>query len=175
MTKGAADRFSGGRYNHWDMVRLGTKANLPDVLAALLPAQIATIRERLPLRQALAQRYREAFRDTPIRLAGAVPGCSSAEHLFPIWVPPPVRDEAIAALNRRNIGVTVNYRAVPAATYYRDTYGHDPERFSVSYDWGEGTLSLPLFPGLTAEEQDYVIAAVCDDVVPLCTATAACR
>lgn len=49
MSAGAIDRFEKNRYRHWDVARLGTKANLPDLLAALLPRQIATIRQRLPL------------------------------------------------------------------------------------------------------------------------------
>ena len=167
MTKGAADRFSGGRYNHWDMRFLGTKANLPDLLAALLPSQIETVRTRLPLRQSIANRYREALRDLPLRLARILPGCSSAEHLFPIHVNPAVRDTAIQALNQRGVNVTVNYRAVPLTTYYRDKYALRPESFPVSVEWGEGTLSLPLYPLLRPEQQEYVIQAVQEAVIPL--------
>ena len=167
MTKGAADRFSGGRYNHWDMPCLGTKANLPDLLAALLPSQIETIRQRLPVRQALANRYREAFAGWPIRLAKVLPQCSTAEHLFPIYVDPAVRDDAIVALNGSGVSVTVNYRAVPALTYYREKYRLSPESFPVSCAWGEGTISLPLYPRLSREEQEYVIQAVREGVVPL--------
>jgi UDP-4-amino-4-deoxy-L-arabinose-oxoglutarate aminotransferase len=167
MTKGAVDRFSGGRYNHWDMILLGTKANLPDLLAALLPPQIETVRQRLPLRQAIANRYREAFAELPVRLARVLPGCSTAEHLFPIHVNPAVRDQAIMALNSRGVNVTVNYRAVPFTTYYKTKYGFAPEAFPVSYDWGEGTISLPSYPLLTGEQQDVVIQAVREAVVPL--------
>jgi dTDP-4-amino-4,6-dideoxygalactose transaminase len=173
MTKGAADRFSGGRYNHWDMCSLGTKANLPDLLAALLPPQIETIRQRLPVRQALANRYREAFAGLPIRLAKVLPQCSTAEHLFPIHVDTAVRDDAIVALNDSGVSVTVNYRALPATTYYREKYRLNPESFPVSYAWGEGTISLPLYPRLSREEQDYVIQVVQEAVVPLVESRAA--
>ena len=43
-----ADRFLSGKYNHWDMNRLGTKANLPDLSAALLPKQIGSSDKRCP-------------------------------------------------------------------------------------------------------------------------------
>jgi UDP-4-amino-4-deoxy-L-arabinose-oxoglutarate aminotransferase len=168
MTQGAADRFQRGQYRHWDMERLGVKANLPDVLSAYLPPQIATIRQRLPARQAIADRYREAFERTPIRMARLAPGSDSAEHIFPIHVPPPVRDEAIAALNLREIGVAVNYRSVPTLTYYRNKYGYTAESFPVSYEWGEGTITLPFYPGLAGELQEWVISTVLEDVVPLC-------
>lgn len=167
MSKGAADRFSGGRYNHWDMLRLGTKANLPDLLAALLPSQIETVRQRLPIRQAIGNRYRAAFGGLPVRLPRVLPGCDSAEHLFPIHVAPELRDEAILALNGRGVNVTVNYRAVPFTAFYRSKYDPSPASLPISYEWGEGTLSLPLYPLLARDEQDYVIEALRETVVPL--------
>ncbi len=162
MSQGAADRFQRGAYRHWDMAALGVKANLPDLLAALLGPQIATIRQRLPERQALAARYRQAFCGAPIRMQRVLPGCSSAEHVFAIGVND--RDGVIAGLNRREIGVAVNYRAVPTMTYYRERYGYGPESFPVSYQWGEDTLTLPLYPGLSKEQQDWVIASVLEEV-----------
>jgi UDP-4-amino-4-deoxy-L-arabinose-oxoglutarate aminotransferase len=160
MSTSAADRFSGGRYNHWDMVCLGTKANLPDLLAALLPDQVRTIRDRLPARQKMADRYREAFAELPLRLAKVLPGCSTAEHLFPIHVPPAVRDDAIWQLNTAGVNVTVNYRSVPDTQYYRGKYGFRPEQFPVSYHWGQGEITLPLYELLRQDQQDRVIEAV---------------
>jgi UDP-4-amino-4-deoxy-L-arabinose-oxoglutarate aminotransferase len=164
MTKGAADRFQGGRYNHWDMVDLGTKANLPDLLAALLPAQIKTIRQRLVQRAELAMRYRDAFAGLPLRMPRLVADGVSAEHIFPIHVAPARRDDVIEALNGHGVNVAVNYRSVHTTAYYRRKYGFKPDDFPVANHWGEGTLTLPLYPGLTKEEQDYVIARVRDVV-----------
>ncbi len=167
MSAGAADRYAAGGYRHWDMLRLGTKANLPDLLAALLPPQIATVRDRLPEREVLAARYEEAFAGLPLRLVGRVPGCRNARHLFAIHVPPQARDAAIAALNDAGIGATVNYRSVPTLTYYREKYGYGPSDFPVSYEWGEGTISLPLFPGLSEDEQEHVIHTVAHRLAPM--------
>lgn len=172
MSALAIDRMRDSTYRHWDMVRLGAKANLPDLLAALLPPQISAIREKLPRREEIARRYEAAFRGTPLRLPSPVADGVDARHLFCIHVPPGCRDQAIAALNARDIGVTVNYRAVPTLTDYRRTYGYGPADFPVSQLWGEGTVSLPLYPGLSAAQQDEVIAAVLDDVVPLARAAA---
>jgi len=167
MSAGAADRYQKGSYRHWDMERLGTKANLPDLLAALLPDQIETIRARLPVRQELAARYENSFRDIPIRMAQVRERANSARHIFPIHVAPALRDESIAILNAAGIGVAVNFRSVPTTSYYRKKYGYTPGDFPVSYDWGEGEITLPLFPSMTREEQDYVIAVVRDKIAPM--------
>jgi len=167
MSAGAIDRFARSKYRHWDMTRLGTKANLPDLLANLLPPQIATIRDRLPLREERARRYEKAFSGNAIRLASTVPGAVHARHLFPIHVPASVRDDALGALNERGIGTTVNFRSVPTLTYYCEKYGYGADDFPVSHEWGAGTISLPLYPSMTADEQDYVIDAVHECVVPM--------
>lgn len=167
MSAIAADRFKSGQYRHWDMARLGVKANLPDLLAALLPGQIATIRERLPARTALVERYRDAFANLPIRQAKLDPGAVSAHHLFPIHVKPAKRDEAIAALNAAGVPVTVNYRSVPTLTYYREKYGYGPADFPVSHEWGEGEITLPLWPGMPDADIEKVIETVKSAVVPL--------
>lgn len=167
MSAIAADRFSGNRYNHWDMLRLGTKANLPDLLAALLPRQIETIDARLPERWEIANRYRQSFAGGPLRLVADLQECRHAEHLFTVGVPGGRRDDAIRALNEAGVGVTVNYRAVSRTTYYRNRYPESADAFPIATAWGEETLTLPLFPGMTRDEQDYVIDVVRRNVFPL--------
>lgn len=168
MSAGAVDRYQKGYYRHWDMARLGTKANLSDLLAALLPEQIATIQQRLPVRQALAEHYEAGLSGTPIRIAIVRQQAVSARHIFPIHVRPAVRDQAIGILNEAGIGVAVNFRSVPTMTYYREKYGYGPDDFPVSYEWGEGEITLPMFPSIQKEEQDYVIDVIHDKIAPLC-------
>jgi len=168
MSAIAADRFKAGQYRHWDMARLGVKANLPDLLAALLPGQIDTIRARLPARTALVERYRQELANLPIRLQAQPDNCVSAHHLFPIHVKPAARDAAIAALNAAGIPVTVNYRSVPTLTYYREKYGFTAQSFPVSHEWGEGEITLPLWPGMPDEDQTKIIETLKATVVPLC-------
>jgi UDP-4-amino-4-deoxy-L-arabinose-oxoglutarate aminotransferase len=67
------------------------------------------------------------------------------------------RDDALLALGEANIGATVNYRSVPTMGYYSNKYGFTGQEHPVSTSWGNGTLSIPLFPGMRDEEQDYVI------------------
>jgi len=148
-------------------VQLGTKANLPDILAALLPEQIAAIDARLPRRQALARRYREAFADSPLRLVQAAAGCNSAEHLFAIGVSGGQRDNAIRVLNEAGIGVTVNYRAVTETAYYKSRFPAASAVCQAARQWGEEMLCLPLYPSLRDDEQDYVIETVRHAVYPL--------
>jgi UDP-4-amino-4-deoxy-L-arabinose-oxoglutarate aminotransferase len=60
-------------------------------------------------------------------------------------------------LGKANIGATVNYKSVPTMGYYSNKYGFTGQEYPISKSWGDGTLSIPLFPGMKDEEQDYVI------------------
>ena len=157
MSAGAADRFKAGQYKHWGMEHLGTKANLPDLLACFLPEQIRTVDSRLKEREAIAQRYESALKNTKIRCPRKLENIVHSRHLFPIHVGSQNRDKVLLTLGESNIGATVNYRAVHSMSYYSKKYGYQENDFPTSFSWGNGTLSIPLFPGITTAEQDYVI------------------
>ncbi len=164
MSAGAADRFKAGQYKHWGMEHLGTKANLPDLLACFLPEQIKTIDQRLEVREVIAQKYEKALSSTKIRFPKVLTGVVHSRHLFPIHVGLEIRDSALLALGQTNIGATVNYRSVHTMEYYSKKYGLTGNEFPTSLSWGNGTLSIPLFPGITTQEQDYVIEVLINKI-----------
>jgi UDP-4-amino-4-deoxy-L-arabinose-oxoglutarate aminotransferase len=157
MSAGAADRFKAGQYKHWGMEHLGTKANLPDLLACLLPEQIKTVDQRLGAREEIAQKYERALVSTKIRFPKVLNGMVHSRHLFPIHVGAEIRDKSLLALGEANIGATVNYRPVHTMGFYSSKYSFKGNEFPVSLSWGNGTISIPLFPGIKPQEQDYVI------------------
>ena len=167
MSAAAVDRFKLGGYRHWDMHRLGMKANLPDLLACLLPEQIETIDGKLSRREEICAAYERALSNTPIRLPKRNGNAKHARHLFAIHVNTEIRDEALRILGDNGIGITVNYRSVPTLTFYRTKYRFDAKSFPVSYDWGEGTISLPVYLSITPPEQDHVITVLKEQIVPM--------
>jgi UDP-4-amino-4-deoxy-L-arabinose-oxoglutarate aminotransferase len=167
MSAGAADRFKAGQYKHWGMEHLGTKANLPDLLACLLPEQIKTIDQRLGIREELARKYESAFEGTKIRFPKHINSVLHSRHLFPIEVGSKTRDNTLLTLGDSNIGSTVNYRSVTSMKFYQEKYSFNGSEFPVSQAWGEGTISIPLFPGMTHDEQSYVIDVLLNKIEPL--------
>ena len=159
MSAGAADRFAGTHYRHWDVEELGVKGNLPDLLAALLPPQIRAVDERRDERQRRVDRYRAEL-DPRLRFAEVAEAAVSAHHLFPIHVPPAARDRVLHELNSAGVGTTVNYRSIHRLSYYRAKYAIDETALPVSAVWGDGVLSLPLYVSLDSAAQGYVIAQV---------------
>ena len=160
MSKSAAERYT-GRYQHWDMVDLGYKANMSDIQAALLIKQLPRLAAQLDRREVIARRYEEAFADMPGIQFPRVPRTArSARHLFTIWVPPEHRDETVWQLQEDGIGVAVNYRAVHLLTYYRERYGFSRGAFPIAERIGDSTITLPLYPKMLDEDVEAVVAAV---------------
>lgn len=167
MTAGAADRFKSGQYKHWGMERLGTKANLPDILAALLPNQIQNVYQQLAKREKIAQFYDQYFASKNIEIPKIGEGVLHARHLYPVGVPSSKRDLVIKILGENGIGTTVNYKAVPTMTYYKQKYKYQKGDFPVSEEWGNQTLTLPLFPDLNLEELEYIVKVFETKVFPV--------
>jgi dTDP-4-amino-4,6-dideoxygalactose transaminase len=70
------------------------------------------------------------------------------------------RDEVINALLAENIGAALHYRALHAHPFYREKYGYRAQDFPHAYAAGEQILSLPLTPGMDADDLQDVITAV---------------
>jgi dTDP-4-amino-4,6-dideoxygalactose transaminase len=159
MTKIAADRAREG-YTHWDMVMMGWKYNMSNIEAALLLPQFARLDAKLVAREALARRYAERLAAVPgirVPTQSTGPDDVHARHLFPIWVGRGRRDEVVAELKQRRVEVVVNYRAIHLLSYFRDTFGFRPGDFPVAEEIGNAAISLPFFPGMSAQDVDIVV------------------
>ena len=160
MSKEAASRYT-GKYQHWDMVTLGYKANLSDINAALLAGQLPRLGRQLTRREQIAARYEEAFSQVPgVRFPIVRRGAQSARHLFTIWVDPSRRDEWLARLQDKEIGVAVNYRAIHLLSYYRAEMGFKRGDFPNAEAIGDQTITLPLYPAMSDGDVEQVIEAV---------------
>lgn len=140
---------------------LGWKYNLSNIQAALLIPQLARVEEHLERREAICQRYEQAFSKLPnVDFPKVLPETKSARHLFTIWVDPNLRDEKLSEIQSTGINVAVNYRALHLLKFYREEFGFQPGSFPIAEKIGNSTISLPLYSKLTDQEVDYVIENV---------------
>jgi UDP-4-amino-4-deoxy-L-arabinose-oxoglutarate aminotransferase len=146
---------------------LGIKANLPDILASLLPSQILSAEAKLESRLTLAKRYDQALASSAIRIPSRNHLDTHALHLYPVWIPGDLRDSALQILSDHKVGATVNFRPVNEMNYYKKKYGETLTKTPISSSWGAGVLSLPLYPGLSLASQDRVIKIFHDEIFNL--------
>ncbi|KKP36921.1 MAG: ArnB2: UDP-4-amino-4-deoxy-L-arabinose-oxoglutarate aminotransferase [Candidatus Peregrinibacteria bacterium GW2011_GWA2_33_10] len=159
MGKDAAKRYILKKYQHQQMDFLGMKANMNNIQAALLKNQLKNIDRVLPVREKIASIYDEAFKNeskiTPIKI---LPECVSARHLYVVKVPSSNRDQIIDYLQSHNIGCAVNYLPIHLMKYYRQKYSYKEGDFKKAEKFGSEILTLPLYPKLGKNQQEYVIS-----------------
>lgn len=143
----------GGWY--YEMQKLGYNYRLTDFQAALGISQLERAEEGLERRRQIAKRYWNAFENDHriVRQSGLVDG--HAYHLYVIEVMN--RKELYDGLKARNIYCQVHYVPVHKMPYYR---GIREDQLPVAEKYYSQCLSLPMFPTLTDEEQDYVISSI---------------
>jgi len=160
MNKGASDRYV-NKYQHWDMELLGWKYNMDDIKASLLLPQIKKIDSCWKRREQICQMYEKAFTNVQdIQLLKILDHSKSGRHLFTILVSPQKRDKILWEIQKKDIGVAVNYRAIHLLKYYRTTLNYKKGSFPVAEKIGSSTITLPLYPKMTNKEVNYVIDSV---------------
>lgn len=162
MSKDAADRYN-KLYKHYDMEFLGDKCNMSNIEAALLVNQIDRVEDMLSKRKKADEYYRKQFMELDGIDYPKVLGASAtkhAYHLFTIWVDPQKRDEYLHSLQQKGVGVAVNFRCIHLMSYYVNKYHYSIGMFPNAEKIASSTISLPLYPGLTREELDYVVDQV---------------
>ncbi|UHG92482.1 UDP-4-amino-4,6-dideoxy-N-acetyl-beta-L-altrosamine transaminase [Spirosoma oryzicola] len=145
----------GGWY--MQLQELGYNYRLTDMQAALGTSQLKRVDAMMTRRQAIAQRYDEAFANSPLTTIVPPQGVSHAYHLYIIQVDD--RKELYDFLRARNIMAQVHYIPVHLMPYYQQ-FGWKPGDFLNAERYYARCLSLPMFPTLTDDEQDYVVASV---------------
>jgi UDP-4-amino-4-deoxy-L-arabinose-oxoglutarate aminotransferase len=164
LDKSAEDRYT-DHFERYDVDVFGWKYNMDNIHAAILVEQLKKLDGFLERRSEIYGRYVEAFGEIDaIELHETRPEARHACHLFTILVEAGRRDSVLDELQRRGVGVSVNFYPVHLMSYYRERFGCRPGTFPVAEEIGSRTISLPLYPKLTEEEIEYVIATVTDVV-----------
>lgn len=140
-----------------DVVHLGIKANMPDLLALLLKPQILDADATRLRRQAVADRYHAAFAGMQLEFPKVADGCEHAWWVYPIGIGSDNRDAVLTELTARGIRTQNHFTPLHEVSYYKHKYGYKDSNFPISHVWGSSAISLPIFPTLTTQEQDYVI------------------
>lgn len=142
----------GGTWKPYDVVEIGYKYNLPDLNAALGVGQIERLSEITAARRTVARAYEAGLRDLPLVLPAAHEG--HAWHLYVLRTER--RDALMAHLQQRGVGTAIHYPPI----HRMSVFGLPDAWFPVSTRAYEKALSLPVYQGLSVDEQNYVIESI---------------
>ncbi|NSW44720.1 MAG: UDP-4-amino-4,6-dideoxy-N-acetyl-beta-L-altrosamine transaminase [Bacteroidales bacterium] len=146
----------GGWY--YEMLELGYNYRLTDIQAALGISQLSRASQGLNKRREIANIYnKQLCKVGDIVLPYVAENVQHAYHLFIIKTQR--RKELYEFLKSKNIFTQVHYIPIHTFPYY-NRKGWKKGDFPVAENYYEQCLSLPMFPTLTNEQQDYVIYSI---------------
>lgn len=136
---------------------LGYNYRITDIQCALGCSQMKKLDRFLARRKEIVAHYNEAFADcdniiTPYQLSDT----ESGWHLYIVQVKNCDRRQVFEKMREKGIGVNVHYIPVYMHPYYQE-HGYENVHCANAEEIYSHIISLPLYPGLTSEQQDYVI------------------
>ncbi len=143
---------------YYEQQSLGYNYRMSDLQAALGLSQLRQLDGFLTQRRRIAQRYMDTL-DSVTPLIQNRNGLSSY-HLFSVLADETRYVEQFQRLREAGIGVQKHYIPIPNQPYYREKYAYQRHDFPAAQTFYQRELSLPIFPDLTEQQQDKVIACV---------------
>ena len=144
---------------YYQQVGLGFNYRMTDVQAALGLSQLSRLDAFVAARHVVAGRYDAALAALPLTRPSQHPDGHSAFHLYVIRVDAAVRAAVFGALRDAGIGVNVHYIPVHLQPHYR-AMGFAPGVYPEAERYYAEAISLPMFPRLTAAQQDHVVTTL---------------
>ena len=143
-------RFRNHGMINGEVVDLGYNYRMTDIQCALGLSQLKKLGAWIAERRRLAGRYDQKLTVRRLRRRGI-----HSYHLYVVKIPD--RDVVMQKLLEKGIRCQIHYRPVYHHPYYDPYYiGHCPEAERAYKE----ILSLPIYPGLTEDQQDYVIESL---------------
>lgn len=139
---------------------VGTNSRLDEIQAGFLRVRLRHLNELAQEKQALCEKYLSQMHNDKIVYPMIREGATHIWHQF--VVRSDKRDELIKYLDEKGIGTIVHYPIPPhlseAYQYLKWKEGSLP----ITEKYAKTVLSLPLYNGMTIEEQEFVINAIND-------------
>jgi len=147
-----------GKYHH---THVGGNFRIDALHAALLNVKIPHLASWTDARRDNAQRYDEMLTGLPVMTPVQTPGKYHVYNQYTVRVLGRRRDPLCEHLKGKGIGHEVYY---PIPLHLQPCFaglGLDATDFPQTQQACQEVLSLPIYPELTTQEQDRVVAAIC--------------
>jgi dTDP-4-amino-4,6-dideoxygalactose transaminase len=139
---------------------VGTNSRLDELQAGLLRVKLRHLDEFNAERSRIADRYAQGIRAAALQLPSIRPGADSSWHQYVVHVRHGRRDELLAYLKEKGIGTLIHYPIPPHLSKAYRNLGYKKGDFPITEQYAGEVLSLPMYNGMTEEEQRYVIDTI---------------
>ena len=148
-----------GSEKRYHNMMVGSNSRLDELQAALLRVKLKHLYEFNQERCEIAQRYYEGIKNPMIHFPKVRPGADSTWHQFVIHVPK-YRDVLMDYMKNNEIGTLIHYPIPPHLSEAYAYLGYKKGDFPIAEKYADEVLSLPMYNGMTKEEQQTVIDAI---------------
>jgi perosamine synthetase len=152
-----------GMRTRYQFESLGYNYRMTDINAAIGLVQLAKLERNTARRQAIAAAYDAGFADLPVRTPVVPDGRTHVYHQYTLEVGP-ARDAIIAAIKDGGVGADIYYPIPVHRQAYIQERGLHAD-LPMTDRAAERTIALPMYPGMTPEDQATVISVVRDAVL----------
>lgn len=142
---------------YYEMQELGYNYRITDIQAALANSQLKRAAAGMKKREEIARKYRHAFSNSEIKMQRQDANFFNAHHLFVIEVKD--RKKLYDSLKENGIYAQIHYVPVHLMPYYKQ-FGWKQGDFPNAEKYYQNCISLPMYPTLSSEEQEFVIEQV---------------
>ena len=139
---------------------VGANSRLDEMQAGLLRVKLKHLDELNEERNRLASYYNEHIHNPLIHILQTRPGCYNTWHQYEIHCSK--RDILIEYLKEKEIGTIIHYPIPPHLSNAYSYLGYHKGDFPITEKYAEEILSIPMYNGMTREEQDFIIEAIND-------------
>ena len=137
---------------------VGANSRLDEMQAGLLRVRLQHMKEITDERVRLCERYQKLLDNPLLQLPKVREGATTVWHQFVIHCSR--RDELIAYLNQKEIGTIIHYPIPPHLSEAYQYLGLKERALPITEQYAKEVVSIPLYNGMTEEEQDYVITCL---------------
>lgn len=137
---------------------VGANSRLDELQAGLLRVRLPYLQEMNKEKEMLCKKYLECIDNPCIELPKTLDGATHVWHQFVIRTK--YRDELMEYLNSKEIATIIHYPVPPHLQKAYEYLKVDRSELPITEQYAKEVLSIPLYNGMTEEEQDYVIDAI---------------
>lgn len=137
---------------------VGTNSRLDELQAGLLRVRLSHLDELTKEKIKIAEKYNKFLRNPKIKLPSIAKGATCVWHQYVICCDE--RDRLIKYLDEKGIGTIIHYPIPPHLQECYKYLGYKEGDFPITEQLAKTVLSIPMYNGMTEEEQEYVIDAL---------------
>ena len=132
---------------------VGTNSHLDEIQAGLLRVRLSHLDELIKEKENICNKYLKGIKNDKIELPKIRKGATHIWHQFVIKCEE--RDKLKEYMDNNNIGTIIHYPIPPhlSEAYININVGSMP----ITEKYANSVLSIPLYNGMTVDEQDYII------------------